>query len=194
MENHKNKVIIKATTGPYQATNVLQNPLSVIVSCDDSKALPPFSHHTDTLILATDAKENIAVDSSDGHEDCHMNANKETKIHPINKVKIRPTKCQRTYKDISKLDENVREVAIRLEKGCECQEQNCFDGFDAEGVYKHRLNIDELSKLEHDMYLMGITMACMESPDETNRHKERKRLRAKYRFKVRNKNHTSLFC
>ena len=32
-----------------------------------------------------------------------------------------------------------------------------------------------LSKLEHDMYLMGITMACMESPDEINRHKERKR-------------------
>ena len=51
-------------------------------------------------------------------------------------------------------------------------------------MYKHRLNIDEQSKLEHDMYLMGITMACMESHDETNRHKERKRLRAKYRFKV----------
>ena len=93
-------------------------------------------------------------------------------------------KNKRTYKDISKLDENVREVALRLQKGCECQEQNCFDGFDSEAVYKHRLNIDELSKLEHDMYLMGITMACMESPDETNRHKERKRLRAKYRFKV----------
>ena len=108
---------------------------------------------------------------------------KKTEIK-TSKTKLKTTKCKRTYNDISQQDENVREVALRLEKGCECQEQNCFRGFDAEGVYKHRLNIDELSKLEHDMYLMGLTMACMESPDETNRHKERKRLRAKYRFKV----------
>ena len=152
-----------------------------MISCDDDlEQLPSNTHTIEELLGVTNVKETIDVDSSDGNEDCQLNINKEK-----NTKAVRP-KCKRTYKDISKLDENVREVGLRLKKGCECMDQNCFDGFDSEVVYKHRLNIDELSKLEHDMYLMGITMACMESPDETNRHKERKRLRAKYRFKVRN--------
>ena len=144
----------------------------------DPKELHSVPNIIEETILIRNAKEHIEVDSSDGNEDCHLNRHEGTS------VKTARAKCKRTYRDISKLDENVREVELRLKKGCECQEQNCFDGFDSEAVYKHRLNIDELSKLEHDMYLMGITMACMESPDETNRHKERKRLRAKYRFKV----------
>ena len=80
-------------------------------------------------------------------------------------------------------DENKDEVSAQFSKGCDCLDQNCYDGMDPEIVYKHRLNIDELTKLEHDMYLMGITMACLEGTDETHRHKERKRLRSKYRFK-----------
>ena len=151
-----------------------------MISCDDDlEALPSDSNDIEDLLVVRNAKENIDVDSSDGNEDCQLNINKEPNTESVR------TKYKRTYKDISKLDENVREVGLRLKKGCECMDQNCFDGFDSEVVYKHRLNIDELSKLEHDMYLMGITMACMESPDETNRHKERKRLRAKYRFKVK---------
>ena len=151
-----------------------------MISCDDdSEALPSSPHDTEDLLGVRNAKETIDIDSSDGIKDCQLISNKETNTKAVR------NKYKRTYKDISKLDENVREVGLRLKKGCECQEQNCFDGFDSEVVYKHRLNIDELSKLEHDMYLMGITMACMESPDETNRHKERKRLRAKYRFKVK---------
>ena len=149
---------------------------NIMASCDDFEILPSNSHGIEEMINIRNSRENIDVDSSDGNDDCQLNSNQETNE--------KRSKNKRTYKDISKLDENVREVALRLKKGCECQEQNCFDGFDSEAVYKHRLNIDELSKLEHDMYLMGITMACMESPDETNRHKERKRLRAKYRFKV----------
>ena len=151
-----------------------------MISCDDdSEAVPSDTHNIEELLVARNTKVNIDVDSSDGNEDCQLNINKEPNTESVR------TKYKRTYKDISKLDENVREVGLRLKKGCECQDQNCFDGFDSEVVYKHRLNIDELSKLEHDMYLMGITMACMESPDETNRHKERKRLRAKYRFRVK---------
>lgn len=147
-------------------------------SSDEIEILPSKSHNIEELVNIRNSRENIDVDSSDGNDDCQLNSNQEAN-------EKNTTKNKRTYKDISKLDENVREVALSLKKGCECQEQNCFDGFDSEAVYKHRLNIDELSKLEHDMYLMGITMACMESPNETNRHKERKRLRAKYRFKVK---------
>ena len=59
-----------------------------------------------------------------------------------------------------------------------------FSGLDPESVSRHRLNIAELSKLEHDMYLMGVTMASLDSNEENHRHKERKRARAKYRFMV----------
>ncbi|KAF0301032.1 hypothetical protein FJT64_003192 [Amphibalanus amphitrite] len=54
----------------------------------------------------------------------------------------------------------------------------------AEGIDPSKLedNAEELSKHEHDMYLMGVTMACLSNPEETARHKERKRLRAKYVF------------
>ena len=185
MENCQSKDN-KTVAEPDEIKTVVQNSLFEISPHDNARKLPSAWDSIDKDKFIGNTKESIDVDSSDGHEDCTMNANEATNIQVLNKIKVRPTKCKRTYRDISKLDENVREVALRLEKRCECQEQNCFDGFDAESVYKHRLNIDELSKLEHDMYLMGITMACMESPDETNRHKERKRLRAKYRFKVRN--------
>ena len=151
---------------------------------DDFDIMPSNSHDIEELLTIRNSREDIDVDSSDENHDCQLNSNQE-----INEKTKAGAKNKKAYKDISKLDENVREVALRLQKGCECQEQNCFDGFDSEAVYKHRLNIDELSKLEHDMYLMGITMACMESPDETNRHKERKRLRAKYRFKVTHPNY-----
>ena len=30
--------------------------------------------------------------------------------------------------DLSKLDENAKEVAIRFKNGCECHDQNCFKG------------------------------------------------------------------
>lgn len=79
----------------------------------------------------------------------------------------------------SALESSASEVDNRLASGCECQGQ-CFKDFQAETVYRHRLNIAELSKQEHDMYLMGITMACLADRKETNRHKERIRQRATY--------------
>ncbi|PSN51117.1 hypothetical protein C0J52_07971 [Blattella germanica] len=85
----------------------------------------------------------------------------------------------------TRLEENSQEVRERFEKGCECQEENCFKGLSPEYVYRHRLNIAELTKAEHDMYLMGVTMAVLTNPEETVRHKERRRLRAQYVFQGR---------
>lgn len=70
------------------------------------------------------------------------------------------------------LESSAGEVSARLAMGCECQGA-CFKDLQAENVYRHRLNIAELTKPEHDMYLMGVTMACLSNRTETNRHKER---------------------
>jgi len=70
----------------------------------------------------------------------------------------------------------------RFKLGCECVESNCFAGLSAELVYRHRLNIAELTKAEQDMYLMGVTMASLTNPETTVKQKERQRLRAQYVF------------
>ncbi|XP_069678461.1 uncharacterized protein [Periplaneta americana] len=100
---------------------------------------------------------------------------KKTKVAVSPAVGMAPTR----------LEENAQEVRERFEKGCECQEENCFKGLSPEYVYRHRLNIAELTKAEHDMYLMGVTMAVLTNPEETVRHKERRRLRAQYVFQGR---------
>lgn len=69
-------------------------------------------------------------------------------------------------------------------RGCDCKD-NCYRGLNPEAVYRHRLNIAELTKSEHDMYLMGITMASLANPAETSRHKVRRRLRACYVYQGR---------
>ena len=51
-------------------------------------------------------------------------------------------------------------------------------------MLKHRLNIEELTKTEHDLYMMGVTMACVGQTEKTAHKKERKKLRARYRFMV----------
>lgn len=79
------------------------------------------------------------------------------------------------------LESSVNEVNARLMAGCECQ-GSCYRDLQADSVYRHRLNIAELTKQEHDMYLMGVTMACLANRTETNRHKERIRQRASYVF------------
>ena len=57
-----------------------------------------------------------------------------------------------------------------------------MSGLEAECVWRHRCNIAELSKTEHDMYLMGIMMASLANPRATSKHKERQRNRNKYIF------------
>ena len=86
--------------------------------------------------------------------------------------------------DDSGLEESVDQVRMRFSQGCECQDQSCFQNINPEFVYKHRLNIAELTRSEHDMYLMGVTMASLSNPEETARHTERKRLRTQYVFQV----------
>lgn len=71
-----------------------------------------------------------------------------------------------------------------MKKGCDCKD-SCYRGLQPDSVYKHRLNIAELTKSEHDMYLMGVTMACLANPSETSRHKARRRLRASYVYQGR---------
>lgn len=85
----------------------------------------------------------------------------------------------------TKLEESAVQVKERFKRGCECQDESCFRGLNPESVYKHRLNIAELTKGEHDMYLMGVTMACLANPATTVRQKERRRLRAQYVYQGR---------
>lgn len=104
------------------------------------------------------------------------------KIQKNIKVKNKEKKLSLNKEELAKYsDENLREVALKMKNGCDCPE-NCFKTFNVEMVNKHRLNIQDLTKTEHDMYIMGTTMACMGCPTERNDGKERKKQRAKYRF------------
>lgn len=59
-----------------------------------------------------------------------------------------------------------------------------FQGLNPDKVFKHRLNIADLTKAEHDMYLMGVIMASVQNLEETCRHKERIRIRSCYAYQV----------
>ncbi len=82
------------------------------------------------------------------------------------------------------IENSVEQVRSRFEYGCECTE-SCFKHLDPESVFKHRLNVAELTKEEHDMYLMGVTMACLANRKHTHRNKERQRQRASYVYQGR---------
>ena len=86
------------------------------------------------------------------------------------------TKSEAAPPSSTTLETNLSEVSKRLEGGCGC-ELECLSDLDTEFVWKHRCNIAELSKGEHDMYLMGIMMASLANPRATSKHKERQRNR-----------------
>lgn len=125
-----------------------------------------------------DQREDGGVGSTSSHQTNPRKSNKKTE---------RRTKLHGDYVKLdredapTKLETSASEVSKRLAAGCECQGV-CFKGLQAESVYRHRLNIAELTKQEHDMYLMGVTMAVLSNRSETNRHKERIRQRAVYVF------------
>ncbi|XP_044741395.1 uncharacterized protein LOC123302506 [Chrysoperla carnea] len=128
------------------------------------------------------------------HEPTIIPVKKSKKVKMKNNLKSSSKTIEKTKKkkpssivnwDPTKLEDNVAQVKERFKRGCECQDESCFRGLSAESVYKHRLNIAELTKGEHDMYLMGVTMACLANPDITVRHKERQRLRAQYVYQGR---------
>ena len=84
------------------------------------------------------------------------------------------------------LETSVEQVAERLAQGCECsrekKQSSCFRGIEPEAAYQHRLDVAELTRNEHDMYLMGVTMASLPNTSETARNKERKK--SQYFFQV----------
>lgn len=91
----------------------------------------------------------------------------------------------RSSYDSTQLEDSPAQVLERFKRGCECADDQCFKNLNPEIVYRHRLNIAELTKAEHDMYLMGVTMACLTDPYQTARHTERRRLRAQYVYQGR---------
>lgn len=80
------------------------------------------------------------------------------------------------------LERTAAQVQLKFADGCECSD-NCFAGLSADAVFRHRLNVAELTRDEHDMYLMGVTMACLANPEQTHRNRERQRQRATYVYK-----------
>lgn len=133
-------------------------------------------------------------------------ATKESEVTDVEKKKHEERKCVSTSKpkktvtkvktkkarnvgqtsyDPTKLEDSPVQVLERFKRGCECIDDRCFKDLNPEVVYRHRLNIAELTKAEHDMYLMGVTMACLTDPYQTARHTERRRLRAQYVYQGR---------
>lgn len=134
--------------------------------------------------------DSLVVDLQPSEMESTLNTHDITEDEQESKPKIKKeVKKKRKLADLlaegidpTKLEENSDQVRDRFSKGCECDGDNCFRNMNPEFVFRHRLNIAELTKNEHDMYLMGVTMACLANPEETSRHKERKRLRASYVF------------
>lgn len=80
-------------------------------------------------------------------------------------------------KDYSKsvLESSTEEVKRKLATKCDCLKDSCFKGLDPEMVYRHRLNIAELTRTEHDFYLMGIVRAVSINVSEVGTKRQRKR-------------------
>lgn len=73
------------------------------------------------------------------------------------------------------LESTAAEVDEKLKNGCECT-VSCFNDLDPEMVYRHRLNIAELTKNEQDFYLMGMARAALIDRKEPGSTRKRKRL------------------
>lgn len=72
------------------------------------------------------------------------------------------------------LETSADEVAEKLSIGCECS-TSCFISLDPIEVYRHRLNIAELTKNEIDFYLMGLVRASLMDTGDKGNKRQRKR-------------------
>ncbi|XP_015524824.2 uncharacterized protein LOC107227999 [Neodiprion lecontei] len=154
---------------------------------------PPFAlkNEEPDEIMNLNADDALIINSSEQeHELTCDEAEKHRKTIP--KKKCGTKRKQKRVKsegepsfEPTRLEDNAVQVLERFKRGCECQDDQCFKGLNPEFVYRHRLNIAELTKAEHDMYLMGVTMACLTNPSLTARHTERRRLRAQYVYQGR---------
>lgn len=119
------------------------------------------------------------------HEE-HKSVSTSKPKKTVAKIKMKKARnVGQTSYDPTKLEDSPVQVLERFKRGCECVDDQCFKDLNPEVVYRHRLNIAELTKAEHDMYLMGVTMACLTDPYQTARHTERRRLRAQYVYQGR---------
>ncbi|XP_046746305.1 uncharacterized protein LOC124411290 [Diprion similis] len=154
---------------------------------------PPFASENEDAdeITNSNADESLVVNGSEQERELTC---EETEQHrkTIPKKKCGTKRKQKRVKsegeasfEPTRLEDNAVQVLERFKRGCECQDDQCFRGLNPESVYRHRLNIAELTKAEHDMYLMGVTMACLTNPSLTARHTERRRLRAQYVYQGR---------
>lgn len=100
-------------------------------------------------------------------------------IDEINLWSRQSTKKPSKISEEMAVETSAAQVKEKLQKGCECPE-SCFLGLKAENVFRHRLNVTELTREEHDMYLMGVTMACLANPSHTHRNRDRQRHRSSY--------------
>ncbi|XP_066248681.1 uncharacterized protein [Euwallacea similis] len=139
------------------------------------------------------SEETTSQSASKSIEPKHKPTQKSKSNRPksVNRKKVSPREQKKkaiglpAASEPTKLEENPVQVKERFKRGCECHDESCFRGLNPETVFKHRHNIAELTKGEHDMYLMGVTMACLANPDITVRHRERRRLRAQYVYQGR---------
>lgn len=103
------------------------------------------------------------------------------KFELFQKDKEEKDKYNKDYSQTT-LESSAAEVEKRLQNGCECK-VSCFQGFSAEMVYKHRLNIAELTKNEQDFYVMGIVRAVLMDPSDRGAKRQRKRSSYSYHGK-----------
>lgn len=182
-----------------QTDNYLQQSNTVVwegtLALDDES----LNQQQTVLVQSEEPQQNIYSHQQTKPSTGHKNTNNNNNSVNENKKKNLKKCVRKRYKKIVKtvkkngnevkagegVEDDAQEVRARFQLGCECQDDRCFKGLNPENVYKHRLNIAELTKEEHDMYLMGVTMACMSDPGVTVKQRERRRLRAQYVYQGR---------
>ncbi|EZA58343.1 hypothetical protein X777_01300 [Ooceraea biroi] len=155
---------------------------------DESKAETPAKSGNQAVVTdgnkSAKEMEEMDAEKKKGEERKSFSVAKSKKAIAKTKTKKARIVGQPSYEP-TKLEDSPSQVSERFKRGCECVDDQCFKDLNPEVVYRHRLNIAELTKAEHDMYLMGVTMACLTDPYQTARHTERRRLRAQYVYQGR---------
>ncbi|CAD6221840.1 GSCOCG00005177001-RA-CDS [Cotesia congregata] len=183
-----NRSVIQPWNPHYGNSSKRRSPYRV--SCFFFFYLSTMERKQSAGIKKEENNKKLGVDRND-HREAMAEASDEEAVElaeesmaPVLKQKKSKVVKESKYES-TKLEDNVAQVLQRFKRGCECQDDQCFKGLNPEAVYRHRLNIAELTKAEHDMYLMGVTMACLANPNQTARHTERRRLRAQYVYQGR---------
>lgn len=157
------------------------SPTFLIIFSHEQQSTNTDDDGSDTVdVEITDPDDFLELDNFDTTELLGQKSKiKKPQQKPSTKKRLPDNKEYENETDRTELETSASQVGERFGRGCECH-GSCYKDLQAEQVYRHRLNIAELTKEEHDMYLMGVTMACLANRKETYRHKERVRQRASY--------------